>query len=254
VLGAGIDDQIPFLARAAERRLQHLDLIGRNAGIVARIEPEQRHADTRRDVDRPAVEELVAGGEVAAIPGDARARPGSLGRIDDRVAPAAAEAGHADAREIAAIAAREGDRGVDVRDQLVDRLAHDDRHDLGLEIGGAVQLALAEIVIGRHGQIAGLGEAPADVLDPFVEAEHLHHHDDDGKPGSGRGGGLGAIAAHRAAGGRDRDVAGDQARGVGADHRLRLHGACGQRVAGQRGRADETAPAERLDGREKRLR
>ena len=48
-------------------------------------------------------------------------------------------------------------------------------------------VSLSSVELGRDGQVAELGEAPADVLDVFVDAEDLlHHQDDRERPRAGR--------------------------------------------------------------------
>jgi hypothetical protein len=57
----------------------------------------------------------------------------------------------------------------------------------------------------RDRVVAGVGDAPRDVLDVVVDAEGLLDHDDRG-PGLAVGRGL--VGAHRSVGGRQLDIAG----------------------------------------------
>ena len=105
---------------------------------------------------------------------------------------------------------------------------------------------LSGIHLGGDGEVAELGEPPADVLDVLVDAEDLLD-DQDGRERPPFGG-------HRPVGGdgsvghRDLDLAGGQPLGVGRDRvgRDRLHRQ--GEPAGQRG--DDEIPPRELDARQ----
>ena len=146
---------------------------------------------------------------------------------------------------VAALLRRPGDGGVEVAHHLrVRRLAD----DLGVQISAMLvilaRIALAGEQFGGDGAVADLGQPPADVLDVFMHAEDLgddQHHRRLVLARRRR-----AVGDHLAVLHRHLDFAGEQARGVGLDNRLRHDRLHGQREAGAEAGDEEAAAVERL--------
>ncbi len=106
---------------------------------------------------------------------------------------------------------------------------------IGIDRGELRDVALARVHLHRDREVAGLGEAAADVLDVLVDAEDLLDDEDDREGPSGRG--HGAVGRNLGVRRLDLDLARLEPGGVGRDHRLGGDGLHGQCKAGcQRGR------------------
>ena len=103
------------------------------------------------------------------------------------------------------------------------------------------RIALARVEFRRDGEVTGLGDAPADVLDVLVHAEDFLHDQHDREIAARRR--HRAVGRHLAVLGRHLDLAGDQAFGGGGDG-LRRHRQHGQREARAERGDDEAAPVD----------
>ena len=90
-------------------------------------------------------------------------------------------------------------------DQLLEQLA-----DIGVVVG----VTLAEIELGRDRQIALLGQAAAQILNMFMDAEDFLHHQHDGERAA-LVGGFGDVGRQCIALGRDGRLPGVNALFVG---------------------------------------
>jgi len=112
-----------------------------------------------------------------------------------------------------------GDRGIEVRHDLVVRHFRDDRLDQLLNVADFRRVALAGIEFRRDREIARFGEAPAQILDVLVDAEDFLN-DEHGRERP-------ALVRHRPVGrdlavlDRDLDLAGFEPGAVGGDDGLR---------------------------------
>ncbi|XQM34871.1 hypothetical protein DFLDMN_001681 [Cupriavidus sp. H19C3] len=133
------------------------------------------------DIDRIARLERIGLAHQLAVPChtglDALAVRGV--KPDDAATPA--EAGDADAIEIAAVLARPREGGVEIAHHLRVRHLLD---DVGLQLldgAKAAGIALARKQLGRDGEIAGLGEATAHIGDMLVHTEDLADDENHGQ-------------------------------------------------------------------------
>ncbi len=134
----------------------------------------------------------IGGIDDRAIEGDAGLQRAALRGIFPDRAAAAAEADDTELAGVAALRLGPGRCGVEIGQQLRVRLGVDDRQQV-LDVGDLGEIgALAEILVGRDREGAGLGQAARDVLDVFVQAKDLHRDDDHGRIGDA--GGLCEIA------------------------------------------------------------
>jgi hypothetical protein len=107
-----------------------------------------------------------------------------------------------------------------------------DRAD-GADVGKRGDVALTHVELGGDGEMAELGEAPADVADVLVDAEDLLHHEHHREGTAGRR--LGPVGGDHPVGDRDLHLAGDEAVGGGGD-RLGAHRLDGEgEPGGERG-------------------
>ena len=245
----GIDDDLAGAAGGLQRVLHGLDLGHGNAAIGAAIESQHRHLELRHHIERVQRGHLALRPLQRTVPGDTRLDLGVVGAIEPDLPPAPAEAGDAELRGIGlARGPRPGDGGVEIGSHLRLRHLGHDLHDI-VHIGHLGDIALAGIEGRGDGEIAGLGQAPADVLDMLMDAEDLLHHEDRGE-GAALGG-HGAVARDLAVGDRDLHLAHGQALAVGHDGggRDRLGG---QREAGRQACDDEAAARERCRRQEAR--
>ena len=114
----------------------------------------------------------------AAVPGHAGLDARVVRGVQPDDAPAPAEPGDADRSGVgAAVGSAPAQRGVEVAHHLgVRHLAHHLLDDV-LDVGDPGDVALAREQLRRDGEIADLGQPPADVPDVLVHAEDLLHHD-----------------------------------------------------------------------------
>ena len=97
---------------------------------------------------------------------------------------------------------------------------------------------MAGVDLGGDGEVAGLGEAAAQILDVLVDAEDFFVDEDDGeRPSAVR---LGGVARHLAIGDRDLHFAAVDADRVGVDD-LRLDGGDGEGEAADEARHEHAA-------------
>ena len=136
-----------------------------------------------------------------------------------------------------------GECRIEVRPDLVIRRLEDDlAHDL-CRIGHLRERGVAEIDFRRDGQVAGLGQPAADILDVFVDAKDLLVDQDDGE-GTARGR-VRVVHRHVAAGHRYPRLAGGQPVAIGVD-RLRDRPCGRQGEAADQAGHHETAPRQRI--------
>ena len=161
----------------------------------------------------------------ASVPGCARFDLGIVGRVHPCDASAPAEAGDCEFVDVALLrGGRVGDGRIEIRHHLrIGNLGNNFRDDLiHLELR---DIALSRVHFGRDGEVAELGEAPADVFDVLVHAEDFLHNKHDRK--------LLALGGHRAIGrnrtvlGWDSYFTGNQSVSVGGDG-FRARGAHGE--------------------------
>ena len=148
------------------------------------------------------------------VPGCAGFERGIMRGVQPYLASAPAKAGDGRVLDVAAVAACPGQGGVQIRHYLIVRHLADQAADQFADAGDLARVALAEIELGGHGQVAGFGQPSAQVADVFMHAEDFLHHQHHRQRAAGSGG-LCHIARHDGGAGRDFHRPGVEAVAVG---------------------------------------
>ncbi len=211
--------RIALGTRLRQRRLHPLHRVQRNARVGRAVQAQHRPLQLRRQFHRVLRRQRRAVAHQAPVPGHTGLHLRVVRRVQPSLAPAPAEAGHAQLVGIAAVGRDPGHRGVQVAQHLrIGHLRDHLAHQLG-HLAIALRIALAHEQLGRDGQIARLGKAPRRVGDVLVHAEDLRQHQHHRQPRLARR--LRAVGGHLEAGHVDHHLARRQPLGRGLDGRLR---------------------------------
>ncbi|MPM99311.1 hypothetical protein SDC9_146502 [bioreactor metagenome] len=246
--GVGVNHEGARAVGGRQRRLHRLDIVQRNALILAAVKAEHRCMQFGGNIQR--VLRVVFGGRTVkpAIPCHASLQPGVMCGIQPGDATAPAETGDRQTIGVPALAGRPGGAGVEIgHDLSVGDLGDDARQD-GPDVVEGARVALADEQFWRDRQIAEFGKAPANIPDVFVHPENFLYHQHDGQ----------ILAACRAgkvdrkggAGDIDGGVAGVEAAVVGPDQRAGLYRLDCQRKTGCRQSGDKFAAVQLRGGQQ----
>ncbi|MPN37159.1 hypothetical protein SDC9_184675 [bioreactor metagenome] len=167
-----------------------------------------------------------------------------MGSVQPGDPPAPAEAGNRQSAGIRSLAGSPGHAGIEVAQHLgIRRLGGNLRLDFR-NAGDLARIALTGKQFRSNRAIAQLGEAAADIADIFVRTEYLGNHQHDGRFLQTRR--YGTVGHHLAILDRHLDFAGDHARFVGLDRRLRQGRLGGKRKPRAKRGDDKAATIEGL--------
>ncbi len=234
----GVRDDLDRLAGRVHRVLDLGRRVDGNPGVVAAVETQHRRVDARDDVHRRPVA-LMIGPRHRAVPCDGGLEIAIVSGVHPYDASAPAETGDAELRDVRVAGGfRVRNRGVEITHHLrVRHLAHDVLHQR-VRVRDLRRVSLARIELRRDREVTQLGEAPADILDPFVDAEYFLHDEDRGQCATVSG--HGAIRRNLAVLHAYLHLAGDQSF-RGRRDRLRRNRERGQREPGAERRHEKTA-------------